>query len=117
MTALKFLLFLVRFQHAAARRRLEVQGLKRSKGVMFQHAAARRRLVRLRQLNKFQECFNTQPPEGGWKAILTRGASLAGFNTQPPEGGWLVRLFFLSLSVWFQHAAARRRLVKMKWRV
>ena len=37
--------FLIRrFQHTAARRRLEVQGLKRSKGVMFQHTAARRRL-------------------------------------------------------------------------
>ena len=55
-------------------------------------------------------CFNTQPPEGGWRrgcrgrggtAVSTHsrlkaaGAvgqldnlQLAGFNTQPPEGGW-----------------------------
>ena len=56
-------------------------------------------------------CFNTQPPEGGWKFQETRfrlvgrfqhtaarrrlalvgsvdGAIQERFNTQPPEGGW-----------------------------
>ena len=56
-------------------------------------------------------CFNTQPPEGGWRrsAVSSRSITVsthsrlkaAGiikmvlimqllcFNTQPPEGGWL----------------------------
>ena len=33
-------------------------------------------------------CFNTQPPEGGWKPMLTSVSVLRRFNTQPPEGGW-----------------------------
>ena len=33
--------------------------------------------------------FNTQPPEGGWRAVKTIELELLGFNTQPPEGGWL----------------------------
>ena len=63
-----------------------------------------------------KQCFNTQPPEGGWekglfayKAIKdvsthsrpkaagkyesrARGQKLC-FNTQPPEGGWLSMLY------------------------
>ena len=34
------------------------------------------------------ECFNTQPPEGGWFNALSLLRELQGFNTQPPEGGW-----------------------------
>ena len=33
--------------------------------------------------------FNTQPPEGGWRAIQQSGTKIVGFNTQPPEGGWM----------------------------
>ena len=33
-------------------------------------------------------CFNTQPPEGGWKGRLKRPIMRFCFNTQPPEGGW-----------------------------
>ena len=35
------------------------------------------------------QCFNTQPPEGGW--VPGSGKTLnvvSSFNTQPPEGGW-----------------------------
>ena len=35
-----------------------------------------------------QLCFNTQPPEGGWKQDRTRRKAQTSFNTQPPEGGW-----------------------------
>ena len=56
---------------------------------MFQHAAARRRLaVVLKFIIKVLQCFNTQPPEGGWGI--------------PREN--------LFDSEQFQHAAARRRL-------
>ena len=39
--------------------------------------------------NFVMECFNTQPPEGGW--IMTTEPLFSGycFNTQPPEGGWV----------------------------
>ena len=34
------------------------------------------------------DCFNTQPPEGGWGNSKMGGSDDNGFNTQPPEGGW-----------------------------
>ena len=37
---------------------------------------------------KMHTCFNTQPPEGGWKNILCFVNHYYSFNTQPPEGGW-----------------------------
>ena len=55
------------FQHAAARRRLGGRMDVRLRGVLFQHAAARRRLGRTKTLLEFFSCFNTQPPEGGWR--------------------------------------------------
>ena len=77
----------------------------------FQHTAARRRLERLSnaryQISRFNTqppeggwdfdagqsgygfSFNTQPPEGGWKSRNGSGRAFNGFNTQPPEGGWL----------------------------
>ena len=35
-------------------------------------------------------CFNTQPPEGGWKYKEKIKTEYFSFNTQPPEGGWQV---------------------------
>ena len=59
------------FQHTAARRRLALPAHLPQACFLFQHTAARRRLV-------FRHClpvqpklrFNTQPPEGGWKALF-----------------------------------------------
>ena len=34
------------------------------------------------------DCFNTQPPEGGWSSCCSCNVSYRRFNTQPPEGGW-----------------------------
>ena len=34
------------------------------------------------------DCFNTQPPEGGWGVKGLPSIAAIGFNTQPPEGGW-----------------------------
>ena len=57
------------------------------------------------------ECFNTQPPEGGWKSDSGRGRLACCFNTQPPEGGWLgIPSPVTDFDVMFQHTAARRRL-------
>ena len=97
---------------------------------LFQHTAARRRLPTYRQINAARFCFNTQPPEGGWRTSRLRQQTdrvsthsrpkaadltyqtlilLPCFNTQPPEGGcvWLSRS---AKTKWFQHTAARRRL-------
>ena len=34
------------------------------------------------------DCFNTQPPEGGWLYKPMTCNDHGSFNTQPPEGGW-----------------------------
>ena len=70
--------------------------LERKAVGMFQHTAARRRLD-IRILNvKPWVCFNTQPPEGGWKSSTPLTILIPGFNTQPPEGGWQRLLDFPS---------------------
>ena len=77
-----------RFQHTAARRRLELQvALRRIVG-LFQHTAARRRLVSNFVMHESRNGFNTQPPEGGWLVCRSNLSAVMCFNTQPPEGGW-----------------------------
>ena len=61
--------------------------LKLLKSVKFQHAAARRRLFHLLTAAFVLERFNTQPPEGGCFGGLYFGVFVMSFNTQPPEGG------------------------------
>ena len=128
----------IKFQHTAARRRLVMEVCKpthkdlvsthsRPKAAgcsisivflsfKFQHTAARRRLA-LQKLPPYALlCFNTQPPEGGWRHstlyynpvndVSTHSRPKAAgpfdtilyepyqcFNTQPPEGGWLTHFF------------------------
>ena len=59
--------------------------------------------------------FNTQPPEGGWGDYGLNVYREDGFNTQPPEGGWKIALKDITETWWFQHTAARRRLVNRKF--
>ena len=61
---------------------------RRLKNPEFQHTAARRRLNNLFTITGETNCFNTQPPEGGWRDVTRR----------------------LCQSLVFQHTAARRRL-------
>ena len=35
-------------------------------------------------------CFNSQPPEGGWRSRAAISLSFNCFNSQPPEGGWQI---------------------------
>ena len=78
---------------------------------MFQHTAARRRL-RLAPIPRTKRiCFNTQPPEGDCVFSPAGGRGKTCFNTQPPEGDCHVR-FFKPVGIGFQHTAARRRLIK-----
>ena len=59
------------------------------------------------------ECFNTQPPEGGCRLIVCPNRQNDSFNTQPPEGGCDDYVGLLP-SHGFQHTAARRRLVLLQ---
>ena len=54
----------------------------------------------------FNTRFNTQPPEGGWFWIVRILISNYSFNTQPPEGGWGRRFIYFMDEFWFQHTAA-----------
>ena len=55
--------------------------------------------------------FNTQPPEGGCRAIQGERRKHCSFNTQPPEGGCPHLRQSLYDERWFQHTAARKRLL------
>ena len=66
---------------------------------------------RTRQLSSHaQNSFNTQPPEGGWTRHALLPLLVKSFNTQPPEGGWTFSATWIFAVVSFQHTAARRRL-------
>ena len=61
--------YVVMFQHTAARRRLAL-GLSFVTYVgLFQHTAARRRLLQFCIFWNYVRGFNTQPPEGGWAKL------------------------------------------------
>ena len=70
--------------------------------VTFQHTAARRRLAgrELRPRHR-PKCFNTQPPEGGWRHRRDSARTRDRFNTQPPEGGWYSILWKVGWNICF----------------
>ena len=57
------------------------------------------------------QCFNSQPPEGGWAHEFSGGSHSGRFNSQPPEGGWGAWFARQRVLTAFQLTAARRRLV------
>ena len=87
-----------------------------------------------RTFHESQQCFNTQPPEGGCAHYVLQKAGftpvsthsrpkaaaqlqsihddiIKRFNTQPPEGGCRRQIKSLPYRNLFQHTAARRRLL------
>ena len=98
------------FQHTAARRRLAQYASAYLELLAFQHTAARRRLDGMSCQSPCFLCFNTQPPEGGWR-IATRFVCLFRVSThsRPKAAGTLP--MDLPRLAKFQHTAARRRLV------
>ena len=77
------------FQHTAARRRLVHSYIGR--GVVLDVSTHSRPKAAGSQLHRARcgfGCFNTQPPEGGWRGFWSVVRPLVCFNTQPPEGGW-----------------------------
>ena len=122
------------FQHTAARRRLVFYSYRFITCMdVSTHSRPKAAGILFVSVYYLYGCFNTQPPEGGWvdefliqqhnqvsthsrpkAAGLSRqriGQLYNCFNTQPPEGGWVFRLIFAAVRQWFQHTAARRRLV------
>ena len=120
-----------KFQHTAARRRLlklgyqetglvEVSTHSRPKAAetpksntstrpTFQHTAARRRLLSGRACLLHRQGFNTQPPEGGCGAFkkIQRGVAV---STHSRPKAAVTQILIFSLTLKFQHTAARRRL-------
>ena len=127
------------FQHTAARRRLEFQTAYQTKRSKFQHTAARRRLVENQSNTQPMKVFQHTAarrrlvtangsgiarlivsthsrPKAAGRAKYSERTFSSGFNTQPPEGGWLCSSGRLIRFRWFQHTAARRRLVNQNRR-
>ena len=78
---------------------------------MFQHTAARRRLDRTKHTNGTPNCFNTQPPEGGWCIFAYMNTIPKLFQHTAARRRLAACLFHKRGRIWFQHTAARRRLV------
>ena len=77
------------FQHTAARRRLVCIVVNFCSITSFQHTAARRRLVRLTRLQVSSHEFQHTAARRRLGCVNSfLHISFYGFNTQPPEGGW-----------------------------
>ena len=82
------------------------------KNRLFQHTAARRRLVtRFAFCPTFQQVSTYSRPKAAGLRASRSVLLFSSFNTQPPEGGWHSDAFIFQALRWFQHTAARRRLV------
>ena len=77
----------------------------------FQHTAARRRLEPIAGMlqRMVQVSTHSRPKAAGPTTWICRESSIC-FNTQPPEGGWIIDWFQNTVESRFQHTAARRRL-------
>ena len=99
-----------RFQHTAARRRLDVSTASIFANTLFQHTAARRRLGFVVNMMTFLSCFNTQPPEGGWPTFCELLTAIRWFQHTAARRRLAIAFDFPCMNPVFQHTAARRRL-------
>ena len=77
----------------------------------FQHTAARRRLDQQAKCQMVQRRFNTQPPEGGWRFITEKPSSICSVSTHSrPKAAGVLAENIIRNNLEFQHTAARRRL-------
>ena len=77
----------------------------------FQHTAARRRLDHDSAKQSRRQCFNTQPPEGGWTGRLKLGSENHVSTHSRPKAAENLPVVGIRQRL-FQHTAARRRLLK-----
>ena len=82
----------------------------RKKVQQFQHTAARRRLGGSKYRFDFGYCFNTQPPEGGWKVSVMCHPVLRVFQHTAARRRLAFPAPLPQACFLFQHTAARRRL-------
>ena len=104
------------FQHTAARRRLAAAQPLAGSMSLFQHTAARRRLDPCDERQSDLQCFNTQPPEGGWIFAAPVGKSNGTVSTHSRPKAAGTRRKKSCPSALFQHTAARRRLAHLHQR-
>ena len=103
----------IKFQHTAARRRLDGMTTREIGHHWFQHTAARRRLDSRGSNKLLLICFNTQPPEGGWCDIINTLFFFLVVSTHSrPKAAGISHIISPCLSM-FQHTAARRRLGRL----
>ena len=78
-----------RFQLTAARRRLDRHKLHPLLALLFQLTAARRRLGSLDVQLGVCACFNSQPPEGGWRhqRERTNRVEIVSTHSRPKAAG------------------------------
>ena len=103
------------FQHTAARRRLDAPCFTDNNGfIVSTHSRPKAAGTPKYYHDLKNPCFNTQPPEGGWKAVMMRKTKQAGFQHTAARrrlAKFMPQPMLLSL---FQHTAARRRLAGLK---
>ena len=105
-----------RFQHTAARRRLDVSTASIFANTLFQHTAARRRLGFVVNMMTFLSCFNTQPPEGGWPTFCELLTAIRWFQHTAARRRLAIAFDFPCMNPVFQHTAARRRLERSSFK-
>ena len=99
------------FQLTAARRRLEPNCAHQTVLFTFQLTAARRRLVVIPfEVLEAPGVSTHSRPKAAGKSQMPCAANTSSFNSQPPEGGWRACFGTCCLSGLFQLTAARRRL-------
>ena len=78
---------------------------------LFQHTAARRRLeTAYKCIDDLCRVSTHSRPKAAGLSKLRYLFPYQCFNTQPPEGGWLMYDGYNDKALTFQHTAARRRL-------
>ena len=98
------------FQHTAARRRLVRAWLAQSGGrAVSTHSRPKAAGSTPHRQTGLWACFNTQPPEGGWRHVRhRRNLGAVSTHSRPKAAG--AKGLFKQPVRWFQHTAARRRL-------
>ena len=100
-----------RFQHTAARRRLAAIGaIPRVCVTVSTHSRPKAAGGGLaREFKTYLVSTHSRPKAAGQRLGILR-SQYECFNTQPPEGGWAQSCSIWRRCVMFQHTAARRRL-------
>ena len=99
------------FQHTAARRRLVAVCGKNCQSLpVSTHSRPKAAGSWLKRFFKRKNCFNTQPPEGGWEWIKEARKHIGLFQHTAARRRLGIEAVSVAWDGLFQHTAARRRL-------